>query len=95
MNGSTKDRKGPEYLKHPVGGNPEPPSGWVAEPPPRARRPGTTPTTDAIATIAVGAALGVMVWMSPEGAWWPYLVAPVGMFLGVWGVLNLLVNRPK
>lgn len=93
MNGrSTKDRNPPGYLKKPTG----PENTRIREGhegPPRARRPGTTPTTDAIATAAVGAALGVLVWMSPESAWWHYLVAPTGMFLGVWGVLNLLVNR--
>ena len=64
-----------------------------AEPPARKRRPGTTPTTDAIATIAAGAGLGVMWWMSPDGALWPYLVAPAAMFLLVVGVLNLVFDR--
>jgi hypothetical protein len=73
---------GPKYLTSPV---PETPARW--------RRPGTTPTTDSIATLAVGAGLGVIWWLSPEGAWWPYLVAPAAAFLVVVGALGLVFNR--
>jgi hypothetical protein len=65
-----------------------------AEPPPHKRRPGTTPTTDSIATVAVGAALGAVVWIAEGGsALWRYPLAGFAVFLIVFGLGGLMLKR--
>ena len=65
-----------------------------AEPPPRKRRPGTTPTTDAIATLAVGAGLASVARVAEGGsAWWRYPLAGFAVFLIVYALGCLLLDR--
>lgn len=65
------------------------------EPSPKRRSVKPMPATDAIGLVGLGAALGAIWRLSPDDALWPYLVAPVAVFLGVMGVLNLAFNRKR
>ncbi len=89
---NTKNRPGPKFLTYPISDTRRAHRAGRHKPP-RKRRPGTTPTTDAIATIAVGAGVGTVAYMAPLGAFFPYLLWPSAAFLVVVGCLNLMLDR--